>query len=78
MQNIRKIKAGLNSSKDGVYENNHAIFFVKGDKVIMKLKGQSGYYKTNSNFMIGVKFSKELTEGMNNSFEKAYNAAENW
>ena len=62
--------------ENGIYKNENATFFVKDDKVIMRLKGS--YYKTNENFMLAVKRVEPLSAGMINSFDRAYKGAPSW
>lgn len=57
--------------KDGVYKSENATYFIKGDKIVMRLMGS--YYKTTDNFLGGAKWVQpfDITqEQFNEEYEK--------
>jgi len=61
--------------QDGIYKSNDATYFVKDGKILAKIMGS--YYKVSANFMFGT-WEKNLTDGMNESFDKAFEDAPKW
>jgi len=62
--------------EDGVYKSKLAVYFVKDNKVIMRMDG--GFYKTTENFMIGATREHDLTPGMDSIFGKTYSQLKSW
>lgn len=61
--------------KDGIYKSDNATYFVKGNKIIMRLMGS--YYKTTDNFLIGVRWEKPFDISQEN-FDKEYEKLKSW
>lgn len=70
------IDENINKLKNGIYKNEHASYFIKDEKIIMNLKGS--YYKTTVQFMLGAQFIKDLSKGIEETFDKAYESAPQW
>ncbi len=65
--------------KDGIYKGSEAVYFVKENKVIMKLKGQ--FYKTSFKFLgnrLEGKYKMPLGSGMSENFEEVYSQIKTW
>jgi len=62
--------------EDGVYKSSNALYFVKDEKVIMKLMGS--WYKTTTNFMVGAKKIDDLHGDMLAAFDSTYEKLKNW
>ena len=61
--------------KNGIYKSQEATYFVKDGKILARINGS--YYKVTENFLSGT-WQEDLSDGMNRSFEKAYESAPNW
>ena len=61
--------------KDGIYKSALATYYIKDNKILMKMKGK--FYKTNENYMQG-SFQAPLSEGMERNFNKAYEQVKYW
>ena len=61
--------------KDGIYKSDNATYYVLDEKILMRLMGEM--YKTTKNFMQG-DYVKELSSGMIDGFDKAYDEVKNW
>jgi hypothetical protein len=61
--------------KDGVYKSETAVYFIKGDRIIMRLNG--GCYKTNPNFMQG-KYHGELPPEISDQFDGVFEKCPYW
>ena len=61
--------------KDGIYISADVKYFVKDGKILARIMGS--YYKVTENFMSGT-WQENLSDGMNNSFDNAYESAPNW
>lgn len=62
--------------RDGKYIAGQAVYYVKGGKILMNVKGS--FYKTTNNFVFGSVFSHPLTPGQFKSFDAAYESAKSW
>lgn len=65
--------------KNGIYKGSEAIYFVKDNKVIMKLKGM--LYKTSFKFLgnrLDGKYKEPLEPGMMKNFENVYSQIKTW
>jgi hypothetical protein len=62
--------------EDGVYKSENALYFVKDEKVIMKLMGS--FYKTTTNFMVGAKRIDDLKPEMKEAFDSTFEKLKNW
>ena len=65
--------------KNGIYKGSEAIYFVKDNKVIMKLKGM--LYKTSFKFLghrLDGKYKEPLETGMMKNFENVYSQIKTW
>lgn len=62
---------------NGIYRTPYAIYFVKDEKIMMKIKGCM--YKTTQNFFQGNKEPAEpLTKAMLEEFDSIYDRVPNW
>ena len=61
--------------KDGIYRSDNASYYVLNEKILMSVMGK--LYKTTKNFMYG-DYYEELSQGMINEFDGAYNEVKNW
>jgi len=61
--------------KDGIYRSDNASYYVLDGKILMSVMGK--LYKTTKNFMYG-DYYEELSQGMINEFDGAYNEVKNW
>ncbi len=65
--------------KNGIYKGTEALYFVKDNKVIMKLKGM--LYKTSLKFLgnrLEGKYKEPLGSGMFENFENVYSQIKTW
>jgi len=61
--------------KDGIYRSDNASYYVLDGKILMSVMGK--LYKTTKNFMYG-DYYEELSQGMIDEFDGAYNEVKNW
>ena len=61
--------------KNGIYRSDNASYYVLDGKILMSVMGK--LYKTTKNFMYG-DYYEELSQGMINEFDGAYNEVKNW
>ena len=63
--------------KDGIYKTKDARYFVHNKKIIMNVKGV-GWFKTTNSFASYATWVVELSPSMIESFDAAYNKANQW
>jgi len=61
--------------KNGFYKSELATYYIKDNKIMMRMKGQ--FYKTNESFMQGT-YMKPLTETQISQFDDAYKQCKQW
>lgn len=65
--------------KNGIYKESEAVYFIKDNQVIMKLKGK--FYKTSLKFLgdrLQGKYQEPLELGMIKNFENVYSQIKTW
>jgi hypothetical protein len=61
--------------KNGFYKSELATYYIKDNKIMMRMKGQ--FYKTSESFMQGT-YMKPLTETQISQFDDAYEQCKQW
>ena len=61
--------------KNGIYRSDNASYYILDGKILMSVMGK--LYKTTKNFMQG-DYYEELSQGMIDEFDDAYNEVKNW